>query len=63
MPRFPLDCFKYRPPRFIPMEALLAHLTFIQPSHHRLKQSGYFLQPIGEGALGQGYTVMLELFT
>src|SRR5713101_3715039 len=61
MTRFPVDFFKHLPPRFIPVEALFAHLSLIQLGHHRLKQHRYFLQPIGERALGQGDTVMLEL--
>ena len=58
---FPVDVFKHLPSRFIAMEALFAHLPLIQRGHHWLKQHRYFLQPIGEGALGQGDTVMLEL--
>src|SRR5437879_10518531 len=61
MPCFPVDAFKHLPSRFIAMEALFAHLPLIQRGHHWLKQHRYFLQPIGEGALGQGDTVMREL--
>ena len=61
MPGLPGDFFKHLPPRFIPMEALFAHLSLIQLGHHRLKQRRYFLQPIRESALGQGDTVRLKL--
>ena len=61
MTRFPFNLFKYLPPRFIPMKELFAHLPLIQLADHGLKEHRYFLQPIGEGALGQGSTVMLEL--
>ena len=61
MTRLPLDFFKHLPPRFIPMEELFAHLPLIELAHHGLKEHRDFLQPIGEGALGQGSTVMLEL--
>jgi hypothetical protein len=54
MTRLPLDFFKHLPPRFIPMEALFAHLPLIQLGHHGLKQHRDFLQPISESALGQG---------
>ena len=58
---FPVDVFKHLPSRFIAMEALFAHLPLIQRGHHWLTQPRYFLPPIGEGALGQGDTVMLAL--
>ena len=52
MARFPVDFFKYLPARFIAVEELFAHLPFIQLGHHGLKQQRYFLQPIGDRALG-----------
>jgi len=61
MTRLPLDFFKHLPPRFIPLEELFAPLPLLQRGHHGLKQHRYFLHPLGEGALGQGDTVMRAL--
>jgi hypothetical protein len=63
MSRLPFYRFKDVPPRFVPMEQLLAHLGLPQRLHDRLKERRDFSSPIGDCAWGEGDPMMLQRLT